>query len=171
MKIRRSARTILAILLLLSVFTLLTAWHNKAPGTLSNHDRQVLIKALTLKNHGLSLFLENMKLGRDNHGFYAVSNSDKHPWPANLWRASYHDPIVRSTLTPDAELCIRYRSVEDFLLILDKVESQTPGILNDFNFQNYQIIPEAPITFSLRLLLSIFTGVVGLVIVRSINRK
>ena len=170
MKIRRSARTILGALSLLSVFTILTVWHNKVPGTLSETDKQVLIKKLTLKNQGLALFLKNMQVGLDNPGFYAVCSSDKPLWPANLWRASYHDPFVRLTLAPDAEICIRYRSVDDFLLFLEKVESQDPGTLHNFNFQNYQIIPETHITLSLRFLISIFTGVVGLVIVRSINR-
>ncbi|MBT4035540.1 MAG: hypothetical protein HOB84_02020 [Candidatus Marinimicrobia bacterium] len=170
MKIRRSARTILVTLLILSVFTFITVWHNKAPGTLSEQDKQALIKDLAQKNPGLSLFLENMMQGNDITSFYAVGKSSTHPWPESISRASYSDPLARQAQSSGTEILIRYRSSEDFLFILQEAEKRTPGTLAALNYDDYQAIPEPALTISFRLLVSLLVGVSGLILIRYFNR-
>ncbi|NQT64125.1 MAG: hypothetical protein HQ556_14290 [Candidatus Marinimicrobia bacterium] len=170
MKIRRSARTILAILLLLTVFTSFTVWHNKAPGNLSEQDQQVLIKKLTLKNPGLLFFVENLNHEDSTLAFYAIGPAPEYVWPQRLYRASYSDPLARQSQPAGTEVLIRYRSIEDFLFLLHEAEKQAPGTLTTVNFEDYQAISEPPLTISFRLLVSLFVGITGLIVIRHFNR-
>ena len=171
MKIRRSARTIIATLLLLSIFTLFTAWHNKTPGKLSDRDQQALIKNLTLKNPGLLLFIEKLDHGKTPRGFYVVGADSQHTWPKRLSRASYSDPLAGLGRVASGEMLIRYRSVEDFLVIMKETETQTQGDLNALTFQGFRTIPEPSLSISYRLLFSLVIGAVGLMVVILNNRK
>ena len=171
MKIRRSARTIIATLLLLSIFTIFSAWHNKAPGNLSDLDQQALIKNLTLENHGLLLFIENLDRGKSTPGFYVVGPDSHQAWPKRLSRASYSDPLAGLGRAASGEMLIRYRSVEDFLVIMKETETQTQGDLNALTFQGFRTIPEPSLSISYRLLFSLVIGAVGLMVVILNNRK
>ncbi|MBC8191599.1 MAG: hypothetical protein ISR87_03865 [Candidatus Marinimicrobia bacterium] len=171
MKIRRSAHTIVATLLLLTVFTLFTVVHNKAPGTLSDEDQQVLIQELGLKNPELLVLIENLILGKSTSGFYAIGPAPQHAWPTSIFRASYSDPLAGLGRVSPGEVLIRYRSIEDFLFIMDEAETQTPGRLKALIFQGYGTIPEPSLSISYRLLFSLVIGAVGLMVVILNNRK
>jgi hypothetical protein len=177
MKIRRSARTILATLLLLSIFTSLTVWHNKAPGRLSAQEIQLLIQELSFYNPKLILFLNATKEWSESRSFYATVNSGQTSWPVELSRACYPDPFaawsMRSILniTGSGKIVLfRYRSMEDFLLILKRTETKKPGTMKTLNFRQYKSIQEPPFIISLRLLVSILVGTSGLMLVRFYNR-
>lgn len=171
MKIRRSARTIIATLLLLNVFTLFTAWHNQAPGSLSSQDQQELIKELGLKNPGLLWLIKNMNYGKGSSGFYAIGTASPNAWPKRIYRASYSDPLAGLGRAIPGQELIRYRSTEDFLFILNEAEIQTPGSLDAMVFQDFRTIPEPALALSFRLVISLLLGVVGLMVVNFYNRK
>lgn len=173
MKIRRSARTILATLLVLAVFTSLTAWHNKTSPRLSDPETQDLIKQLSHKNPKLPAFINTMKRWDKAHSFYVMGTDSQNTWPGDIFRACYSDPLAAWSMayklpkSGSAKIdLIRYRSVEDFLVILNEAEAHVPGILSTFNFQQYLAIPEPSFVLSLRLLLSIIAGVLGLILVK-----
>jgi len=170
MKIRRSARTILTTLLLISLFTSLTVWHNKAPHSLSQQAQQSLSQELGQINHGLTIFLEPIAKQDDVTSFYAMGTSVLPAWPTSVFRASYSDPLARLNQTPSIKTLIRYRSVEDFLVILSQVEQQVPGTLRSLDFQNYKAILEPSVIISFRLLFSLLVGVCGLIAIRLYNR-
>lgn len=177
MKIRRSARTILATLVVLSVFTLLTAWHNEAPNQLSEPEKQSLIKQLSLKNAKLQLLIKAMKSWDTSHGFYLVGSRNRYSWPEDIARACYFDPLAVQSMASKVKIptseevdLIRYRSLEDFLNILSEAEKQKPGSLIRLNIRQYQVIQEPQFAFSLRLVISIVLGVSGLLVVRFYNR-
>lgn len=177
MKIRRSARSILASLLLLSVFTSITVWHNKAPGNLSEQEKQHLLQQLSLKNPNLALFIDQKRLMDDPHGFYAIGVGNENVLPLNVFRASYSDPLAAWSMKAQLpnpgshkiELT-RYRSIEDFLIILDNTEQYIPGRLATLEFSRYHAVSEPSLAISLRLLLSITIGAIGLLLVRYFNR-
>ncbi len=171
MKIRRSARTILATLSILSVFTLVTIWHNKSPETISKQDKQVLIKELSLEAPDLLPFLGDLDLSEEPPGFYMMGKKSHAPMPESILQASYSDPLACSAQPHGTDVLIRYRSIEDFLILVKEMEEQSPGVLATIDFQNYQIIPEPAVALSFRLLFSFGLAVVGLMIVHSINRK
>ena len=177
MKIRRSARTILATLLVLAVFTALTMWHNKAPNQLSEPEKQSLIKELSLKNPKLQFLIKAMKSWDIPTGFYIAGSKDQYSWPENITRACYSDPlVVRSVAAkvtkpiPGKVNLVRYRSVEDFLTILREVEEQKPGRLFRLNIRQYQVIQEPQFALFLRLVISIVIGVAGLLVVRFFHK-
>ena len=170
MKIRRSARTILATLLLLSLFTSLTVWHNKAPHSLSQQEQQSLSQELGQINHDLTVFLEPIEKQGDVTSFYVMGKSVLPVWPTSVFRASYSDPLARLSQTPTIKTLIRYRSAEDFLVILNQVEQQVPGTVRSLDFQNYKAIPEPGMIISFRLLFSLLVGVCGLIAIRFYNR-
>ncbi len=171
MKIRRSARTIIATLLLLTVFTSFTVWHNKAPAKLSVQARKTSMAALDIKSPGLMLLMENVNSGHSDLGFYIIGPAVQNAWPTCLYKASYKDPLAGFRRVSPAEVLIRYRSLEDFLFILNEAETHTPGLLSDLKVQNFRAIPEPPLAISLRLLLSLIIGWIGLMMVKFYNRK
>ena len=177
MKIRRSARTILATLLVLTVFTSLTAWHNQTSQQLSDLEKQDLIKQLNLKNPKLLHFIKAMPSGIKTQSFYVMGTNQQNTWPVNLTRACYADPLAAWSMTDkgqtprsDKHQLIRYRSVEDFLITLNQAEVKTPGTLRALTFSQYQALPEPPLAISFRLLISLIVGVSGLLLLRFINR-
>jgi len=178
MKIRRSARTILVTLIVLTLFTSLTVWHNKAPGQLLDQEKQSLLKQLSLKAPRLIPFFEEIKYWDYSRSFYALGASSQHPWPVKISRACYADPLVARSLLLTLENSgiedidvVRYRSVEDFLVLLDQAERQRLGSLKPLNLKLYGIIPEPPLTLSFKLVFSIIVGLSGLVIVSFFNKN
>ena len=171
MKIRRTARTIIATVLLLTVFTSFTVWHNRAPGNLSEQDHQKSIEELGLKTPGLMPLMENLDSMNITLGFYVIGQASENAWPTSLYRASYADPLAGFRRASSAEVLIRYRSLEDFLLILNEAETQTPGLLSGLKVQSFRAIPEPSFAISLRLLLSLIIGWIGLMVVKLYNRK
>jgi len=176
-KIRRSARTILATLLVLSVFILLTVWHNRAPGQLTEPEKKTLVKQLSFKNPKLLLFMKAMKNWDKTQGFYVMGAPRQPSWPVKLSRASYSDPLAAWSMASSLKIptsgkleLVRYRSVEDFLTTLNETEEQNPGTLITLNFRLDQAIQEPPIVLSLRLLFFIVVGVAGLIVVKSYDR-
>lgn len=173
MKIRRSARTILVTLLVLTVFTLLTVWHNKVPDQLTEKKSQALISQLGTKAPRFIPYFEKMKAWHKSQGIYVLAVDDQQIWPEKLTRACYADPLVAKTLTMSLKMkeakkieAMRYRSVEDFLVLVNQAEERTPGTLKTMNRGLYVIAPEPAFTASLRLLFSILLGITGLVIVK-----
>jgi hypothetical protein len=172
MKIRRSARTIIATLLLLSVFTLFTVWHNKAPGKLSGPEQIVLIKKLNMSNPELMSFVEKVNMApKKAPGFYLIGPSGQPAWPTATSRASYVDPMAGLGRTPPGYVLIRYRSIEDFLHILDEQETLVPGALSGLTFSECRTIPEPPLAISFRLIVSLLIGGAGLMGVKFFQRK
>ncbi|MCF7921732.1 MAG: hypothetical protein K9M55_03440, partial [Candidatus Marinimicrobia bacterium] len=156
---------------------LLTVWHNKAPGQLLDQEKQILFHQLSMKAPRLSPFFEEIKAWDHSQGFYALGAGSQDPWPVKISRACYADPLVARSLLLTLENSgiaeidvVRYRSVEDFLILLDQAERQTPGILKPLNLKLYGIIPEPPVTLSFRLIFSIIVGVSGLVVVSFFNK-
>jgi len=171
MKLRRSARTILATLLALTVFTLLTIWHNKASGSITEQEMRLLSGELEQKNPGLETFLHSISPDAVHPGFYVVFSVPQSSWPTSLLQASYGDPLARLTQNDEVSTLIRYRSLADLLLILDKAESNSPGFIASMNFNQVRVVSEPPITISLRLLISILLGGSGVWVVLWINRR
>lgn len=171
MKLRRSARTILATLFILAVFTLLTIWHNKAPGSITESEKEVLLVDLTVKNPGLQAFLNSLPTKSDHPGFYLVGNRAQPSWPMSPLRACYADPLARLSQSDGTKTLVRYRSSTDFLVILDKTESDLPGTIASMDFDQVQTVSEPPFTTSLRFLVSILLGGAGVWVVLLINRK
>ncbi|NQV41188.1 MAG: hypothetical protein HQ506_02440 [Candidatus Marinimicrobia bacterium] len=170
MKIRRSARTIIATVLLLTAFTSFTVWHNKAPGKLSEQAQQVSIAELGFKNPGLNLLTDNLNSVNSALGFYVIGPDPQNAWPTCLYRASYSDPLAGFRRVSSGEVLIRYRSIEDFLFIVNEAERKTPGALSGLTFHGFRTIPEPSLSISYRLFFSLIIGGVGVMMVKFYNR-
>ncbi len=173
MKIRRSARTIMSTLLVLVVFSLVTVWHNKASHDLSDREAQDLIQRLEHNNPAVVSFFERMNGSNDIIGFYVLGMNSDALLPVNIFRACYRDPLAARTMASrlmsashDRPILTRYRSLNDFLVILRQNEHEHPGYLNSIEINSHQFIPETALGISMRLVISILLGIIGIAVVK-----
>lgn len=171
MKVRRSARTILGSILLLSTFTLLTIWHNGNPNTLEVQDRIDLISELSQSVNDPGAFQDMIDQLPENSGFYVLGISTPSKWPESLRSASYSDPLASLSQASLTKTLNRYRSRDDFLLLLKRVDQRSPDLLASIDLQDYEIIQEPTLIVSYRLVFSVGIAGLGLMIVRFFNRK
>jgi len=61
---------------------------------------------------------------------------------------------------------VRYRSMEDFILILQQAESGQPGFIAGLDLKAHRPLPEDPLGISMGLIFAICLGITGLFLVR-----
>ena len=177
MKIRRSARVMVVTIVALTVFSALIVWHNRPPGILNQQEKLSLLKQLSYSNPKLRVFVGKVKWTEDFVGFYSVGAKGTQSWPTDIFGACYSDPIARlmnastvNTSSQDDLELIRYRSLEDFLLLLSETEEAYPGTMAQMDFLSYQIVKESTASISMRMFAAMIIGITGLLLVRFINK-
>lgn len=174
MKIKRSGRVLVVTLLVLTFYSGLVIWHNKPSNTMTASESAELLKALSLHNPKLIKFATQVNKRHIPGAFYSLGLAIHPSWPIRLGRASYADPLAeyfqsrRLGISKDEKMeLIRYRSLEDLLIILKDAEETTPGIISRIDFRSHRPLQEHPLDLSLQLIFAVFLAIVGLVIVRS----
>lgn len=171
MKLRRSARTILATALVMVVFTLMTIWHNKAPGSITDPSTREVFEQLVQIQPDLQHVFNKLDHEARHPGFYLVISGEQSSWPICPARASYADPLAKRGRYSKAKTVIRYRSPVDLILMLDQTEKESPGVLTQLDISRVMVTPEPPLKISLRLIASIILGASGVWLVLWVNRK
>jgi hypothetical protein len=174
MKIKRNARTILVIMLVLIFFSSVVIWHDKPPERLDRKGRLELINRLSLNNENLVMFISQQSEGAS---FYSIGMKGK-PWPIDLARACYPDPIAarwQFSEVRDAYLkpiqVYRYRSLLDFLDLLYMAEQETPGTMESLDFKAHILREENVLGLSLRSVTAMILAIIGLMLVSTVKPK
>jgi len=119
--------------------------------------------SLALKIPSLTSFLSRPELHQQAHGFYVIGRL-----PAKAGHACYRDPITQWWIGVEQPL-IRYRSAADLLRIIARISKDQPEILEALVLSNHEILLEAPLRPSLRLMVSLLLGLVGLLVIKRVN--
>ncbi len=159
----------------LLMFIILVVWHDR-PHPLKN--QQELKNQLLQKNPAFENFLSQVKVADESIAFYSVGLQKEQSWPCDLSRACYPDPLaahwqfaaIGDSYSTKIEV-IRYRSLNDFLELLVASEHKNPGYILSLNFNTHTLAAENPLAVSLRSLIAILSGVLGLLVVRRVQRE
>ena len=157
MKLRKTTRTIVTVLLILVVFTSITIWHDRVPG---NRDSDELFSSMLVmagKAPELNHLFAQLDLELDG-AFYVVGLESEESWPVQAARACYLD-LVASKFQfkkggreySGGMSAYRYRSLEDFITLLEETEMEAPGFLAGMNASNWVVIPAHPTDTSMKL--------------------
>ncbi|NQV51323.1 MAG: hypothetical protein HQ507_12545 [Candidatus Marinimicrobia bacterium] len=173
MALKRSGRVLVVTVLMLLVFSLLVIWHNRPPHTIIPEQVQVTLDNLILEYPGLGMFVSRLTLGKDHFAFYSLGIRGRQPWPVDLKRACYSDPLaaygqfgpLKDSYSGHIEV-IRYRSLEDFILTLGKAESDQPGFVAGLDLKAHRPLPEDPLGISIGIIVALCLGITGLFLVR-----
>ncbi|MCF6237880.1 MAG: hypothetical protein L3J79_03555 [Candidatus Marinimicrobia bacterium] len=175
MRIKRSGRVVIVTTLMLALYSGLIIWHNKPP----RPDRSQVEQAQQLirAHPELKVFLERVDSDHEAPAFYSIGIPGKADWPTCLSRACYLDPLAarwqfsatRDAYSDKIEL-IRYRSRSDFLDLLLRAEQESPGYVSQLDFRSHTTVPENPFTVSLRSLLAVIFGALGLLVVKRVQK-
>ncbi len=173
MALKRSGRVLIVTIITLLIFSLLVIWHNKPPHSNTPERIQIELDNLIQKYPDLGIFVKRLKLTEDRFAFFSLGLRGQQFWPTNLSSACYSDPLaVRGQFGPLKDSysgqieAIRYRSLEDFILILQKAESEQPGFIDGLDLKAHRPLPEDPVGISIGLVFAICIGITGLWVVR-----
>jgi len=171
MKLRRSARTILATLFVLLVFTLATIWHNRGPGEANPSIPPVVKAGLGEQVTELETLLTDFRSKGKQPGIYVLVPNNDPAWPSSLTLASYRDPLADWIHAGEGQMTVRYRSLEDLLRCLTIAETTSPGSLSTLQIDRVELISEQPLSPSLRMLVSMVLGLSGVWFVKWASRR
>jgi len=174
MKVRRSLRVILVSTLVLVIFSSLIIWHDKP--VQPSLKQTVAIDSLIQRNSQLKSFLDQINTQEDACGFYSVGLKTEQSWPIRISSACYPDPLagrwqfagIQSAYSHTIKV-IRYRSKTDFCLMLLKRTGENPEYISTLKLNSHMLVIENPLAISLRLLVAIIVGGVGLMFIRWVN--
>lgn len=177
MRVNNKAKEIVVVLMILAVFSSMVVWHDKPSGAFNAQEREVLIQALSLQNADLSKFVAQIKQD-DLSAFYSVGIPSGGVWPRNLWRASYVDPLasawqfkaIRDAYKEEVEL-VRYRSMNDFLKLLQTEEINTPGYISSLKFNSRVLVKEDVLSLSLRSITAIVLAMLSLFLMGLVTKR
>ncbi len=178
MALKRSGRVLVVTVLMLLVFSLLVIWHNRPPQTKSTELLQATLDNLVQEYPDLGLFVSRLTLGKDHFAFYSLGIRGSQPWPVDLKRACYSDPLaaygqfgpLKDSYSGHIEV-IRYRSLEDFILILGQAESDQPGFIADLELRAHRPLPEDPLGLSISIIVALCLWITGLFFVRKTAKQ
>ncbi len=162
-------------LFVLLIFSGLVVWHNRPLGKMAELERQALIEKLSLKNPKLHVFMDQLENVHGTSGFYSFGIYASSGWPTDLSRACYADPLLkrkhakRQGLQEEENLeLIRYRSQEDFLMLLESAENKSPGVVAKMDFRSHRPMEETPLEISIQLVLAFLVAILGLLAVKAV---
>jgi len=177
MKIKNSGKVIVITLLVLSLFSTLVIWHDKQPAVHNSGDVQAMIHTFTLQNHTFEKLVGQIQ-DQEVKAFYSVGKPGAFDWPRDLKRACYSDPLaarwqfadISSMVSNDLEV-IRYRSLIDFLDLLQFAEQKSPGYISKLDFGSHVLIKEDILSISYRSVTAIVFALLGLFAVNLVRPK
>lgn len=156
-------------------FTAIVVWHDKQISAVDWASNLTFVEAQVQDPGAFKSFVEQINLNHTKPGFYCLGIAGAQPWPTKPSRACYRDAVAaRWQFTDVSESygktmdLIRYRSKEDFLELLMIAEKNQPGFIAALDFKIHRPVTEPALALSLKLLIGFLSGVVGLLIVRSV---
>jgi len=172
MAFKRSGKVLIVTIVMLLGFSLFVIWHNK-PLSQTREQAQEALGQLVQQYPDLGVFIDRLELPEGRIAFYSLGLKGQHDWPVNIFQACYSDPIaaqgqfspLKDSYGEEIEL-IRYRSLEDFILILQKAESDQPGFIAGLDLQAHRPLPENPLGISIGLVFALCLGITGTFLVR-----
>ena len=176
MKLRKSAALILTILTILILFATLTIWHDKSPEKLSNKELLNSMTDLTDQIPLIEGVFSQVELA-GKPAFYLVGLKENKGWPTRVSSACYYDPIASwihfrkqgKSIGQDI-VVYRYRSLEDFISLLEQEAAQTSGALDELKMSHWVAMPVSPWGVSMKLLAGILLIVVAVATANQIKK-
>jgi len=177
MKIKTNGKIILVSLLVLILFSTLVIWHDKPSSRISLQEKKEIVQKLSLRNSDLKKFI-GQRSDKETLSFYSIGMPGKYPWPRDLKRACYPDPLAARWQFSDISNAyahgievIRYRSLGDFLALLLEAERESPGIIALLDFNSHVLTKEDVLNVSYRSIIAIVIGFIGLIVVGLVRPK
>ncbi len=176
MRIKRSGRVMLATVLTLLGFSALAIWHDR-PTDLNDAQAQA-IHHLIQENPELDKLFAQLDFTQKDQAFYSVGLKGETPWPVDISRACYLDPLVarsqfsaiQKAYANEIQL-IRYRSQADFYLLLLAQLDKKPTYLTALNLSSHTLVSEPTLSLSFKSLAALLAGSLGLLLVRQAKKR
>jgi len=176
MRLNRSARVMLATTVTLLGFASFNVWHEK-PLDLNQPEVEA-IQFLIQSNPELRDLLNQIDREDKSRAFYSVGVDEGATWPVAVGQACYRDPVaawgqfsaIQKAYSQTIQV-VRYRSRNDFCLILLTRIEDDPDYLSKLRFKTHKLIAAHSFAISLRLIVAVLVGVFGLLLVRDAKRQ
>ncbi len=177
-KIKQRAQVMLIGMAVLILFSGLVIWHDRPSQKITLYEAQTMTRTFNQLNPDFSILLKQLKPADRSVGFYLVGLANQINWPRSLAQACYSDPVlvntaasrIREHYSEKAET-IRYRSLNDLLLLLQAKEIEAPGYISSLNMKSYMLVSETPYAISIKSIIAVLIAVSGLIIVGNLPKS
>ena len=147
----------MTVLLILAVFTSITIWHDRAPGKRARDELFSSMLVMAGKAPEMNHLFAQLDLELEG-AFYVVGLKSEESWPVQAASACYLDLMASKFQFKKGGReysggmsAYRYRSLEDFIILLEKTEMEAPGFLAGMNASSWVVIPVHPTDTSMKL--------------------